>query len=185
MDIETETVQVAEGDSGRKDESFTRETSPRPLGDLSSWDDQAVLAGMRAECGELRSLDANFPSQYHRLGMFIIESGKRIGEDTVRQMLRQEGIDNTKAWRAEQIATLYTYDQAAAFPSLRAILGTLPVKQPRKKRPALPSSVSALPLVSSLHRHAGTDLLLLPQALCHVPSISLQTAARRSPQLKA
>ena len=48
--------------------------------------------------------------------------------------MRQEGIDGTRAWRAEQIAALYTYEQAVAFPSLRAILATLPSKQPRKKK---------------------------------------------------
>ena len=71
--------------------------------------------------------------RYHRLGTINIEARNRFGDEHVRQVLRQEGIDNTRAWRAEQIATLYTFEQAVAFPSLRAILGTLPSKQPRKK----------------------------------------------------
>ena len=54
-------------------------------------------------------------------------------------------INGTKLAKEDQIsfsrgisllspAQLYTYDQAAAFPSLQAILGTLPVKQPRRKK---------------------------------------------------
>jgi ABC-type enterochelin transport system substrate-binding protein len=105
------------------------------VGDISSWDDQAVAAGMQSECAEMRALDSHFPARYHRLGTFINESTKRFGKENVKQVLRQEEIDNTKAWRAEQIATLYTFDQAVAFPSLRAILKTLPAKQPRKPKP--------------------------------------------------
>jgi len=49
----------------------------------------------------------------------------------LQQILRREGIDSTKGWRAEQIAKFYTLDQVMEFPSLRAILKTLPPKQPR------------------------------------------------------
>jgi hypothetical protein len=118
-------------------ESFTRETSSGEVGDISVRDDQAVLAGVKKECEEIRALDSNYPAQYHRLGTFIIEACKRFGDENVKQSLRQEGIDNTRAWRAEQIAKLYTYDQAVEFPSLRAILTTLPAKQPRNPKAKL------------------------------------------------
>ena len=121
----------AEGGSPQTTDSFTRETSPGPLEDL---DDQALLAGMRDECAAIRALDARYPTRYHRLGTFLTEVRKRIGNEEVRHFLRQEDIDNTTAWRAEQIAKLYTCDQAAAFSSLRAILRTLPAKQPRKPK---------------------------------------------------
>ena len=116
-------------------ESFARETLSGAVGDISTWDDQAVLAGIEKECATIRALDANYPAQYHRLGTLIIEGRNRFGDENVKQRLRQEGIDSTRAWRAEQIASLYTYDQAVAFPSLRAILGTLPARQPRTKTP--------------------------------------------------
>ena len=80
------------------------------------------------------AFDVHYPARYHRLGTYIIESTKRFGKDRVKQFLYQERIDSTRAWRAEQIATLYSYDQAAAFPSLRAILKTLPPKQPREPK---------------------------------------------------
>ena len=89
---------------------------------------------MKKECMELRALEARFPGRYHRLGTFIIESKRRFGIDRVKPELRQEGIGGAKAWRAEQIATLYTYEQAVTFPSLREILKTLPAKQPREKK---------------------------------------------------
>jgi hypothetical protein len=54
----------------------------------------------------------------------------------VVQVLREEGVDSTRAWRAEQIARLYTLEQAKQFSSLRAILKTLPSKQPRKANAA-------------------------------------------------
>jgi hypothetical protein len=115
--------------------SFARETSGGAVGDVTDWDDEAVLAAMKAECAEIRAIEANYPGRYHRLGTLIIESKKRLGDENVRQVLRQEGIDNTKAWRAVQIAELYTFDQAVEFSSLRAILKTLPEKQPRKRKP--------------------------------------------------
>ena len=62
------------------------------------------------------ALDSNYPGRYHRLGTLIIEGRNRFGDENVKQSLRQEGIDSTRAWRAEQIANLYTYDQAVAFP---------------------------------------------------------------------
>ena len=68
----------------------------------------------------------------------------------MRQDLRQEKIDSTRVWRAEQIATRYTYEQAAAFPSLRAILRTLPCKQPRAKKG--PEVGKATPTVPSQER---------------------------------
>jgi hypothetical protein len=116
-------------------QSFARETLSGPVGNLSNWDDQTVMAEIKKECAEIRATDANYPAQYHKLGVLIIEARKRFGDENLRQVLRQEGIDGTRAWRAEQIATLYTYEQAVAFPSLRAILGTLPRKQPRDKKP--------------------------------------------------
>lgn len=73
-------------------ESFARETSSGPLENVANWDDQAVTAGMKAECGDIRALDANYPGKYHRLGTFILESTKRFGGDAVRQVLRAEGI---------------------------------------------------------------------------------------------
>ena len=82
------------------------------------------------------ALDVPFPARYHRLGTFIIETRKRFGDEEVKKFLRQQQIDSTTAWRAVQIATLYSFDQAVAFASLRAILKTLPPKQhhrPRKK----------------------------------------------------
>jgi len=118
-------------------ESFTRETTTGTVGDLSTWDDQAVLAEIKKECADIRVLDGSYPAQYHRLGTLIIEARKRFGDENVKQSLRQEGIDNARAWRAEQIAKLYTFDQAAAFPSLRAILRTLPAKQPRDSKSKL------------------------------------------------
>ena len=123
----------AEADSTGGGPSFTRETSSG-VGDISAWDDLALLAGMKKECIELHALEAQFPGRYHRLGTFIVESRRRFGDDRVKHDLRQEGIGDTRAWRAEQIATLYTYEQAVAFPSLRAVLKTLPAKQPREKK---------------------------------------------------
>ena len=125
----------AETASSHAAEPFTRESSSGAVGDISAWDDQAVLAGIEKECEELRAIDFNYPRQYHRLGTFIIEARKRFGDEAVKQDLRQEGIDSTRAWRAEQIAKSYTFDQAVAFPSLRAILKTLPPKRPRKTEP--------------------------------------------------
>ena len=116
-------------------QSFARETSADQTIELSNWDDKAIVAGIRAECAALRELDTHFPGRYHRLGVYIIETRKRLGNDAVIQILREEDIDRIRAWRAEQIAQLYTYEQAAQFPSLRAILKTLPQKQPRGKKP--------------------------------------------------
>ena len=90
---------------------------------------------LRPSLARFARLNAPFPGRYHRLGTFIVESRKRFEEKYLKDVLLQERIDTTRAWRAEQIATLYTYDQAAAFPSLRAILKTLPAKQPREKNP--------------------------------------------------
>ena len=118
----------------RTTQSFARETLVA-IGDISGWDDTSLLTGIQKECEAIRGLDSNYPARYHRLGTFRIEGRKRFGDEHVTQVLRQEGIDGTMAWCAEQIATLYTFEQAAAFPSLRAILATLPVKQPRKPKP--------------------------------------------------
>jgi hypothetical protein len=115
-------------------ESFARETSSGAVGDLSTWDDQTLLTGIQKECAEFRALDANYPARYHRLGTFIIETCKRLGDEYVRQVLRQEGIDNTRAWRMKRIAEVYTYEQAAQFTSVREIVRTLPPEQPRKKK---------------------------------------------------
>ncbi|HUT13541.1 MAG TPA: hypothetical protein VMY42_23840 [Thermoguttaceae bacterium] len=93
-------------------ESFARETSAGPVGDISNWDDQAILAGMTVECAEIRALDSNYPGRYHRLGTYILESTNRFGADAVRQMLRAEGINRTTAHWAKGIARLYTYEQA-------------------------------------------------------------------------
>jgi hypothetical protein len=98
---------------------------------VSNWDDQAVLAGMQAECAEIRALDANYPGKYHRLGTFLLETTKRFGADAVRQTLRAEGINRTAAHWAKEIARLYTYEQAVQFASVRALVRTLPPKQPR------------------------------------------------------
>ena len=130
----TEIKQPATDDFPRSAESFTRETPTGTVGDLSTWNDQAVLAEIKKECADIRALDASYPAQYHRLGILIIEARNRFGDENVKQSLRQEGIDNVRAWRAEQIARLYTFDQAAAFPSLRAILRTLPARQPRDSK---------------------------------------------------
>ena len=130
-DVKQETAQSSESVSPQSAESFTRETLPGAVGDISKLDDQTVLAGMEAECAALSALDAPFPARYHRLGVYILESTKRFGDEHVKEVLRGKGIDGTRKWRAEQIATLYSFEQATAFPSLRAILGTLPQKQPR------------------------------------------------------
>ena len=116
-------------------DNFTRDIPSGMVGDISTWDDQAVLAGIKKECEELRAIDSNYPGKYHRLGTFIIEARKRFGNDTVKQDLRQEGIDSTRAWRAEQIASFYSFEQAVDFPSLRAILKTLPKRPPQKPKP--------------------------------------------------
>jgi len=112
-----------------------RKTSSGGVGDVSGCDDQDLLSGMKKECAEIREAEANCPGQYHRLGMFIIEQTKRFGEDSVRLMLREEGIDRTIANCAAQIAELYTYDQAAQFASARQIIKTLPQKQSEKATP--------------------------------------------------
>ncbi len=72
---------------------------------------------------------------YHRLGTLIIESNRRFGDAVVRQTLLAEGISRTKAHWAMEIARLYTYEQAVGFASVRAIVKTLPPKQPRKANP--------------------------------------------------
>jgi hypothetical protein len=126
----------AGGDSPHSAKRFARETSSGAVADISTWDDQAVWAGLRAECSDFRALDANYPGRYHRLGVYIVESTKRFGEDAVRQELGAEGISKTRASYAERIAELYTFEQAAQFASVRAIVKTLPPKQPR--RPKMP-----------------------------------------------
>jgi hypothetical protein len=120
-------------DAPQSAESFTRETSGA-IGDLANWDDQALAAGMRAECAALRTLDANYPARYHRLGTVIIESTKRFGEEAVRLTLRAEGISTTRAYYAKEIGRLYTYEQAIQFASFRAIKQTIPPKQPRRSK---------------------------------------------------
>jgi hypothetical protein len=130
----TEATHPAEADAPHSADSLARETSDGPVKDVVNWDDQAVLAGMKAECADFRAIDANYPGKYHRLGAFIIELTTRLGADDVRQMLRMESISRTTAYRAEQIARLYTYDQAVGFTSVRAIMRTLPQKQPRQTK---------------------------------------------------
>ena len=117
----------------RSDEAATAELSgpDGSVDKVSSWNDERLWTGIKDECEEIRLLDSHYPGRYHRLGTLILEAHKRFGDEATRQVLRQEGIDSTRAWRAEQIARLYTYEQATGFPSLRAILGTLPAKQPR------------------------------------------------------
>ncbi|MGA2062219.1 MAG: hypothetical protein ABSG67_17180 [Thermoguttaceae bacterium] len=115
-------------------ESFARKTSGGPVKDVADWDNQAVLAGVKAECAEIRAIDANYPGKYHRLGTLIHESTKRFSADSVRQTLRAEGISKTTAHWAVRIAELYTYEQAVQFASVRAIVRTLPPKQSRSKK---------------------------------------------------
>ena len=115
-------IRPATNNGATNAESFARETLSGELQNVSELDNQALAAGIRAECVALRSLDANYPARYHRLGTYIIEARKRYGDEKARQNLRSEGVDSTRAWRAEQIATLYTFKMAVAFPSLRAIL---------------------------------------------------------------
>jgi len=121
-------VAPQDNDATSDSASFTRETSTDAI---STWDDPTLLAGIQKECEEIRDLDSCYPVQYHQLGALCIEARKRFGDDNLRQILRREGIDSTKGWRAEQIAKFYTLDQVMEFPSLRAILKTLPPKQPR------------------------------------------------------
>jgi len=130
----TDVAQPAEADSPHSTESFARETSSGPVGDLSDWDDQALLAGMKKECGEICALDTNYPGRYHRLGTFVIESNRRFGEEATRLTLRVGGISRTIAHWAARIAELYTYAQAVQFTSGRAIIKTLPQRQPRKPK---------------------------------------------------
>jgi len=122
-------------DTGDVVQSFARETSVGAVGDVSEWDDQTILAGMKTECMDICALDSNYPGRYHRLGTFIIESSKRFGRDAVRLMLKADGISRTTAHWAEQISRWYSYEQAVQFVSVRAIVRTLPSKQPRKKNP--------------------------------------------------
>jgi len=136
-DTKAEMAQPTEADSPQSAESFARETSTEAVGDVSTWDNDALLVGMEKEWTALRTLEAPFPGRYHRLGTFIREFKKRLNEKDMKQLLRQEGIDSTRAWRAEQIAKIYTYDQAVTFSSLRAILKTLPPRQPRNPKPKL------------------------------------------------
>jgi len=135
--VGTSDATVCGADSPGTTESFARETSSGPVGDLSTWSDGAVLSGMKQECEAFRALDANYPGRCHRLGTFIRESKKRLGEEATRAELRGQGINKTMAHWAERIAELYTYDQAVQFPSARAIIRTLPPRQPRspKKNP--------------------------------------------------
>ena len=115
--------------------SFARETLPvQRLEDISRWDDEAVLVGLKAECAELRALESSYPAKYHRLGEFILEGNKRRGDREIREMLRAEGISRTVAYRAEQIARRYTLEQVVQFPSVRAIVRTIPAKQPRQRK---------------------------------------------------
>jgi hypothetical protein len=141
-----------------EDTSFTRETSADAI---SAWDDPTLLAGIQQECADIRGLDACYPAQYHRLGMLCVEARKRFGDDQLRQILRREGIDSTKAWRAEQIAKLYTPQQATTFPSLRAILKTLPARQPRrpKTNPQSHTDQSTAPTVQTRPSVADADIL--------------------------
>ena len=165
-DTKTDSSQAAESNSSQSSESFARETSTGAVGDVSAWDDQALLTGMEKEWAALCTLEAPFPGQYHRLGTFVIEARNRFDEDKRKQVLRERNIGNTYAWRAEQIAKLYTYDQAVAFPSLRAILKTIPAKQPRKKKP------KAGPVGSSDHRdHAQQKQQEKPQPEANAETI--------------
>jgi hypothetical protein len=124
--------------AGELPKSFARETLADQTIELSNWDDKAIIAGIRAECAALRELDTHFPGRYHRLGVYLIETRKRLGDDAVIQILREEDIDRIRVWRAEQIAQLYTYEQATEFPSLRAILKTLYKKKRRGIRSEKP-----------------------------------------------
>ena len=142
LHIAEKSPQIGSGDdtSPQRAESCTCTTSAAidgagAVGDISNLDDPAVLAGMKAECSEIRTLDANYAGKYHRLGTYIIESTKRFGDEMVRQTLRGEGIDRSRAYYAKEIARLYTYEQAVQFASFRAIKKTIPAKQPRKKKP--------------------------------------------------
>jgi hypothetical protein len=128
-------IQQPQSPSSESAGSFARETSCGPLGDVSAWDNRAVAAGMKVECAEIRAIDRCYPGRYHRLGVLIIESTKRFGGDAVRQMLRSERISKTMAHWAVRIAELYTYEQAVRFESARAIIKTLPARQPRKTTP--------------------------------------------------
>ena len=67
----------------------------------------------------------SLPEIYQSLGISIIEAHKRFGRNTVKQALREEGIKSTQVWRAMQIATNFTYEQAAGFASLRDIVGAI------------------------------------------------------------
>jgi hypothetical protein len=125
-----ETAVLSTGSDG----SFARETCGAAE-NVAAWDDQSIMRGMKAECAEIRSIEAHFPGRYHRLGTLIIESNRRFGDAVVRQTLLAEGISRTKAHWAMEIARLYTYEQAVGFPSVRAIVKTLPPKQPRKPNP--------------------------------------------------
>jgi hypothetical protein len=117
--------------STSSDGSFARKTC-RDAGNVATWDDQSIMTGIKAECAEIRSIEAHFPGMYHRLGTLIIESNRRFGDAVVRQTLLAEGISRTKAHWAMEIARLYTYEQAIEFPSVRAVVKTPPPKQPRK-----------------------------------------------------
>jgi hypothetical protein len=133
-DTEKQTPQPADCDAPRHAESFARETLPGPVVNVSGLDDQALVAGMDAECEAIRMSDRNYPGRYHRLGTYAIESNRRFGEDAVRSMLRAERISRTVAHWAVRIAELYTYEQAVQFPSARAIIKTLPPRQPRRPK---------------------------------------------------
>ena len=133
-DTKAEVAVPTEAAATSGSESFARETSPGPVGDVSGWSNDALLVGMRNESKEIRGLESPFPGRYHRLGTFVIETKKRFGDKNSKPIFRQEGIDSTKEWRSEQIAALYSHDQAFAFPSLRAILKTLPPRQPRNPK---------------------------------------------------
>jgi hypothetical protein len=116
--------------------SITRDnTLKTQTGEISALDDHAIDEGIRTACAAIRELEVHFPDKYHQLGTFIIEGRKRFGDENLLQIMREEGIDKMKMWRAERIATLYYYEEAVKFPSLRAILKTIPQTQPRKKKP--------------------------------------------------
>ena len=125
-----------------EDGSLTRENSDADV-PVASLADDILTQGLRAVSAEIAATDAKYPTLYHRLGTFIVEAEKRFGSARVLQMLREDGIDKTRASRSRQIAEVYTLEQVREFPSLRAILATLQITQAKtKRRPKAPGSVN-------------------------------------------
>jgi|WetSurMetagenome_2_1015567.scaffolds.fasta_scaffold799687_2 hypothetical protein len=70
--------------------------------------------------------ETNYPGLYQQLGATIIEAKSHFGNGQVVQFLREQGIDGRTMCLAVQIARRYSYEQAVQFPSLRAIMQTIP-----------------------------------------------------------